>query len=90
MQGVRALQRLRGEPDAALTALNAAGHCVIADATARSILALWQEIVAARELAPPSVVPAAAPQATPGPFQAPFAISVPPFAAPQATGLGTG
>jgi hypothetical protein len=59
MQGVRALQRLRGEPDAALTALDAAGHCVVADATARSILALWQEIVAARELAQPSVVPAA-------------------------------
>jgi hypothetical protein len=41
-----ALQRVRGEPDAALTALDATGHCVVADATARSILELWQEIVA--------------------------------------------
>ena len=85
-----ALQRVRGEPDAALTALDGAGHCVVADATARSILELWQEIVAAHELAQPGVVPAAAPQATPGPFQAPFAISVPPFAAPQATGRSAG
>jgi len=85
-----ALQRVRGEPDAALTALDGEGHCVVADATARSILELWQEIVASRELAQPSVVPGAAPQAAAGPFQAPFSISAPPFVAPQATGRSTG
>jgi hypothetical protein len=47
-----ALQRVSGAPDALLTALDGAGHCLVADTTARSILALWQEIVAARDLAP--------------------------------------
>ncbi len=39
-----ALQRVRREPAAALTALDGSGHCLVADATARSILALWREI----------------------------------------------
>jgi hypothetical protein len=45
-----ALQRVLGAPDALLTALDGAGHCLVAETTARSILALWQEIVAARDL----------------------------------------
>jgi hypothetical protein len=45
-----ALQRVCDAPDALLTALDGAGHCLVADTTARSILALWQEIVAARDL----------------------------------------
>src|SRR6185436_19036363 len=47
-----ALQRVNGAPDALLTALDGAGHCLVAHTTARSILALWQEIVAARDLTP--------------------------------------
>jgi hypothetical protein len=85
-----ALQRVRGDADVALAALDESGHCVVAEATARSIVELWQEIVASRELAQPSVVPSAVPHASPGPFRAPFAISVPSFAAPQATGGGSG
>jgi hypothetical protein len=45
-----ALQRVRGEPDAILTALDGDGHCLVADITASAVLALWQEIVAARNL----------------------------------------
>jgi hypothetical protein len=44
------LQHVSGAPDALLTALDGTGHCLVADATARSILALWQEIVASRDL----------------------------------------
>jgi hypothetical protein len=47
-----ALQRISGAPDALLTALDGAGHCLVAETTAHSILALWQEIVAARDLGP--------------------------------------
>ncbi len=83
-----ALQRVCGQPDATLTALDGAGYCVVADATARSILALWQEIVAARNLAQPEVTLAqATPQGgAPPPFQAPYAISVPAFTAPAQAG----
>ncbi len=57
-----ALQQVRGEPGAALTALDGAGHCLVADVTARNILLLWQEIVAAHDLAPQNaaLVPAQA------------------------------
>jgi len=48
----QALKRASGSPDAAVTALDGAGHCLVADATARSIFSLWQEIVAAHDLAP--------------------------------------
>ncbi len=48
-----ALQRVSGDPEATLTALDESGHCLVADATARAILALWQEIVAARDLGRP-------------------------------------
>lgn len=47
-----ALQRVGGSTDAVLTAMDGEGHCLVADVTARSILALWQEIVAARNLTP--------------------------------------
>ncbi len=82
-----ALQRVRGEPDATLTALDGAGHCLVADVTARSIVTLWREIVAARDLGRPEVTLAAtASQAGPPLFQAPYAISVPASTVPQQAG----
>jgi hypothetical protein len=42
-----ALQRMSNTADAVLTVLDGSGHCLVADVTARNILALWQEIVAA-------------------------------------------
>ncbi len=44
----QALRRARGEPNAAFFALDDQGHCLVAEATMRSILRLWQEIVAER------------------------------------------
>lgn len=78
-----ALRRVSDTPDVALTILDRAGrdragHCVVADETARSILTLWQEMVmahgAVQPVTPVTVVPngGAAPV-----FQAPYAISVP-------------
>lgn len=86
-----AMQQVSGQPDAALTALDAAGHCLVADATAQSILALWQEIVAARNLARPDAAPTStvSPIASP-PFRAPYSMSVPAFAAPPEAGNGSG
>jgi hypothetical protein len=46
-----ALRRVRAEPGAALTALDGAGHCLVAHATAQSVQALWREIVTAHDLA---------------------------------------
>jgi hypothetical protein len=43
-----ALERVRGDPTAAFYALDDQGHCLVAEATMRSILRLWQEIVAQR------------------------------------------
>lgn len=43
-------QKLRGDPDAMLCVLDAQGHCFVADATSQAVLALWQEIIAARAL----------------------------------------
>jgi hypothetical protein len=73
-----ALRRVSGAPDVALTVLDGAGHCLVADETARSILALWHEIITAREQVRPSAPIAAVPEADPPPvFQTPYAISVP-------------
>jgi hypothetical protein len=77
----QALQQMRDEPGVALTALDGAGHCLVAESTARSILTLWQEIVANRFLEPPRRAPdAVAPFVAATPFQAPYAISLPGFA----------
>jgi hypothetical protein len=37
-----ALQRMAGAADAVLTVLDGSGHCLVANVTARKILALWQ------------------------------------------------
>ena len=46
----QALQRTRGDAEAAFFALDDQGHCLVAEATMRSIHRLWQEIVAQRAL----------------------------------------
>jgi hypothetical protein len=53
-----AVQRVSGATDAVLTVVDGTGHCLVADETARSILALWQEIVTAHGLPPPERLPA--------------------------------
>ena len=46
----QALRQARGDAGAAFFALDDQGHCLVAEATMRSILRLWQEIVAQRAL----------------------------------------
>jgi len=91
-----ALQRIRGEPAAALTVLDGAGRCLVADTTAQSIATLWGEVVAAHDLARTEATPV--PQATrraPEAFQSPYAITVPTLrhrresAAPQTDGINS-
>jgi hypothetical protein len=71
-----ALQNATDRPDATLTAIDGAGHCLVADATSRSIVAVWQEVVAARNLvhprdeAGPPVVPHAAATSSAAPSSA--------------------
>jgi hypothetical protein len=86
-----ALQRVRAEPGAALTAFDGAGHCLVAQATAQSVQALWQEIVSAHDLARAETAssPGAA-RSAPETFQSPYSISVPPFATRQADSRAAG
>ncbi len=49
-----ALREVRGDARAMICAFDQEGHCFVADATSRAVLTLWQEIVAARGLAPRS------------------------------------
>ncbi len=72
-------ERVRGEPGTALTVLDGAGHCLVAEETGRNVFILWQEIVATHDLARPG---AGAPPAAAPPFATPYAISVPPLATP--------
>ena len=44
----QALRRVRGDAAAAFYVLDDQGHCLVAETTMRSILRLWQEIVAQR------------------------------------------
>ena len=44
----QALRRARGDATAEFFALDDQGHCLVAEATMRSVLRLWQEIVAQR------------------------------------------
>jgi hypothetical protein len=79
-----ALQRVRAEPGAALTALDGAGHCLVAEATAQSVQALWREVVTAHDVARGEIASAPEPaQRAPQTFQSPYSISVSPFATPQ-------
>ncbi len=51
-----ALRQLRGDPAVELVGVDTAGAAYVAEETARNVLALWQEIVAARALAEPAVL----------------------------------
>jgi hypothetical protein len=46
----QAMRRVRGDATAPFFAMDDQGHCLVAEATMRSILRLWQEIVAERAL----------------------------------------
>lgn len=73
-----ALRSVSGSSDVALTIVDGAGHCLVADETAQSILALWQELVSARAAVCPAAPVTTVPEAGPAPvFQAPYAISMP-------------
>jgi hypothetical protein len=48
------LATLRNDPQAMICAFDQHGRCFVADATARSILALWHDIVASRGLQTPA------------------------------------
>ncbi|HQT75739.1 MAG: hypothetical protein B7Z80_00860 [Rhodospirillales bacterium 20-64-7] len=77
----QALRRVSGDLEAAMTALDNAGHCLVPDVTARSILAVWQEIVSAHDATRNQSVPLEpAAGMTSQAFESPYAISVPPSA----------
>jgi hypothetical protein len=80
----QALQRVRAEPGATLTALDGVGHCLVAHATAQNVQALWREVISAHDLARAETasVPEAA-RGAPETFQSPYSILVPPLATPQ-------
>ena len=66
-----ALRRAVGDPEATLFALDPQGHCFVAEATSRSILAVWNGVLAhakveSRPAAPASAGPIAAMPAVPG------------------------
>lgn len=46
----QALRRVRGDAEAGFYVLDSQGHCLVSETTMRSILRLWQEIVAQRGL----------------------------------------
>jgi hypothetical protein len=85
-----ALRRVSDTPDVALTILDRAGHCVVADETAHSILTLWQEMVMPPAAVQPVTPVAAVPNGGSAPvFQAPYAISVPASAIGHTMPAGT-
>lgn len=72
-----ALRRTAGALDVALTMVDGSGHCLVADETARSIMALWQEIVTTHHHAPIAPIASLPSGGDASAFQAPYAISVP-------------
>lgn len=65
-------RRVSGTPDVALTIVDGAGHCLVADETAQSILTLWHELVSARAAVRPVAPVTTVPEASPAPlFQVP-------------------
>ena len=70
-----ALRRVTGNADVAVAAVDAVGHCLVTDSTARSILAVWQDMVGAHRL---DGVPADGAMVAPTPvFASPYAVSIP-------------
>jgi len=80
-----ALRRATGAEDAAMTGLDNAGHCIVPDQTARSILALWQEIAAAQP-----AFSAAEPQGAGAPADGAPVLSSQHYAATLPGGMPTG
>jgi hypothetical protein len=64
----QAVQRVRNDPGATLHAVDDRGYCLVAAQTQRSIRAIWQQMVAQRELVRPAVL-----SHTEGPVSARFA-----------------
>ena len=54
-----ALRRATGDAEATLYVLDREGHCFVADATGRSIVAVWQGILRGGQVPPPAVAPSA-------------------------------
>jgi hypothetical protein len=50
----QAVQRVRNDPGATFHAVDERGYCLVAAQTQRSIRAIWQQIIAQRELARPA------------------------------------
>lgn len=80
-----ALRRVTAAPEAAMTGLDDAGHCIVADVTARNILALWQEIAGGGP-----AVPAAGPHEAAMPVDGAPVLSSQHYAATLPGGLPTG
>jgi hypothetical protein len=70
-----ALQRAIGDAEATLYALDSQGHCFVAEATSRSIFALWQGMITGGQSGPHTVESATAPQRSPAPGPAGAALS---------------
>ena len=84
-----AAQRACGNPEAVLTVLDGAGHCLVADVTSRNILALWQEIMAAHQPAvPEGAVLRDAPYQVTMPLQPSFRLATPGAVGEGTTGSG--
>lgn len=80
------LQRVSGDPEAALTAVDRTGHCLVADVTARSILGVWEEMTGGQPAAAGRPVQADTPPEPAQPaFQSPY-----PAAAMPASAMGGG
>jgi hypothetical protein len=63
-----ALQRVRNDENAMLAVADEAGHCLVADTTAQSVLAVWQHILGVHELKPKeSGLPIISPETKAGP-----------------------
>ena len=56
----QALRRVRGDVTAMICAVDQGGHCYVADATSRAVMALWRETVASHD---PRAMATAAPTA---------------------------
>jgi len=83
----QALRQVKGDADAAFYGLDNQGHCLVAESTMRSILRLWQEIVAQHALqageqpaaaADPFVAPPAPATASAQPYRIPgYTVTMP-------------
>lgn len=79
----QALRQVKGDGEATFYGLDNQGHCLIAESTMRSILRLWQEIVAQHALqadqpAPSVAAPPAPDAASAQPFQIPgYSVTMP-------------